>query len=390
MFTLEATHPTGARRGRLTTAHGVVETPFFMPIATKGAVKTLSAGDLWSLEQSVDHSTHPIVLSNTYHLYLKPGENVLKQLGGLHGFMNWNGAMLTDSGGFQVFSLANLRKLTSEGVEFSSHLDGSKHFFTPERSMEIQYAIGADIWMAFDYFPGYPAAREDAEYSVELTTQWARQCRQWQKQHAGDITSTENGQQVPRHQLFGIVQGSTYADLREQSARELQEIGFDGYAVGGLAVGEPAEVMYDVLENTVPHLPTERPRYLMGVGYPEQILEAVKRGIDMFDCVLPTRNARHGTLFVRTDEAGGRIVAEDMSKVFYKKVNIRGEQFARDHEAVDPFDTISETRNYSRAYLRHLFTVDQPLAARLATIHNLTFYLQLMQEIREIISINSK
>lgn len=383
MFQLLSTHATGARRGQLLTAHGVVQTPFFMPIATKGAVKTLSPLDLYGLEQFIDPNTKPIVLSNTYHLYLKPGTDLLQQFGGLHKFMNWNGAMLTDSGGFQVFSLANLRKLTDEGVEFSSHLDGSKHFFTPEKSMEIQHAIGADIWMAFDYFPGYPAERTDAEYSVQLTTNWAKQCRAWQQEHAGEKTQQANFE-VQQHQLFGIVQGSTFADLREQSAKELQEIGFDGYAVGGLAVGEPAEVMYDVLESTTPHLPTDKPRYLMGVGYPEQILEAVKRGIDMFDCVLPTRNARHGNLFVRTAEGNGRIVAEDLSKVYYEKVNIRLQKYANDESAIDPYDPVGgEVRNYSKAYLRHLFNINEPLAARLATIQNVSFYLQLMKEIRE-------
>jgi queuine tRNA-ribosyltransferase len=370
-FSLLATHSSGARRGQLSTPAGDVQTPFFMPIATKGAVKTLAAEDLWTLEQSVDSDTTPIVLSNTYHLYLKPGLDVLQDIGGLHSLMKWNGAVLTDSGGFQIFSLKGLRTLTDEGVEFQSHLDGSRHMITPEKSMEIQSVIGSNIWMAFDYFPGYPAKREEAEYSVRLTTEWAQRCRNWSAAHDG-------GQQ-----LFGIVQGSTFADLREQSARELTDIGFDGYAIGGLAVGEPAEVMYEVLEMTTPHLPENTPRYLMGVGTPEQILEAVKRGVDMFDCVIPTRNARHGSLFVRTQE---RLVDAPLERVAYEKVNARGAKFANDSAVIDPFCACSVcAAGHSKAYLRHLFNVGEPLAARMATIHNVTFYRQLMKEIRDAI-----
>lgn len=370
-FALHGKHATGARRGALTTPAGEIQTPFFMPIATKGAVKTLAAEDVWALQQGVDSATTPIVLSNTYHLYLKPGLDVLRETGGLHPLMNWNGAVLTDSGGFQIFSLEGLRTLTDDGVEFQSHLDGSKHMITPEKSMEIQSVIGSNIWMAFDYFPGYPAERSDAEHSVQLTTEWARRCKQWSDAHDG-------GQQ-----LFGIVQGSTFGDLRAQSARELQDIGFDGYAIGGLAVGEPAEVMYEVLEMTTPHLPEDVPRYLMGVGTPEQILEAVKRGVDMFDCVIPTRNARHGSLFVHTAE---RIVAEDLSAVAYEKVNARGAAWASDTSVIDPHCECSVcAAGHSRAYLRHLFAVGEPLAARMATIHNVTFYMQLMKELRDAI-----
>lgn len=374
-FSLEATHSTGARLGVLHTSHGDVRTPFFMPIATKGSVKTLHSSELWDIEQQADKTTTPIVLSNTYHLYLRPGEDTLKQLGGLHGMMDWNGAMLTDSGGFQVFSLSHLRKLTDDGVEFRSHIDGSSHMMTPERSMEIQSAIGSDIWMAFDYFPGYPASKEETERSVALTTAWARRCRDF---HQEFLKSAQYPQK-----LFGIVQGSTHPELREQSAKELQEIGFDGYAVGGLAVGEPPEVMYDVLDSTVPHLPEDSPRYLMGVGPPEQILEAVKKGIDMFDCVIPTRNARHGSVFIRTAE---KLVDSGLSEVAYEKLNVKAAKSALSQETLDPYCACPTcSKGITRAYIRHLFTVEEPLAERLTTVHNIYFYMQLMADIRTVI-----
>lgn len=380
MFQLHNTHASGARAGTLTTAHGELRTPFFMPIATKGAVKTLTAADLSQIEQAVDGNTTPIVLSNTYHQYLTPGLDVLGAAGGLHNFMGWKGAMLTDSGGFQVFSLANLRKLTDDGVEFRSHRDGSKHFFTPEFSMEIQSTIGADIWMAFDYFPGYPATRKDSEYSVQLTSQWAQRCKAWFDNY---MSTKENGV----HKLFGIVQGSTFDDLREQSATELQEIGFDGYAIGGLAVGEPPEIMYDVLDATVPHLPEDAPRYLMGVGPPEQILESVKRGVDMFDCVLPSRNARHGTVFIHAQDTP-QIVDEGLETATYEKLNIRAGALAQSFEPLDAQCTcMTCTGGFTRAYIRHLFTVQEPLASRLCTIHNVHFYMQLMKEIRDILHV---
>lgn len=371
MFTLHHIHPSGVRRGTLQTAHGGIETPFFMPIATKGAVKGVSPLELSQIEQAVDPGTSPVVLSNTYHLYLRPGLEVLSRLRGLHGMMRWDHAILTDSGGFQVFSLAKLRTLSDDGVEFGSHIDGSKHLFTPERSMEIQAAIGADIWMAFDYFPGYPADPEDAARSVRLTTSWARRCRQWFDANAD----------ARQHQLFGIVQGSTDPELRAQSAEELQQIGFGGYAVGGLAVGEPPEEMYAVLDATTPLLPEQKPRYLMGVGPPEQILGSVKRGIDMFDCVIPTRNARHGSLFVHKPESPV-LVDKSLSSVQYDKLSITAEQWADDRGPVDPHCSCELCTRYSRAYLRHLFSVGEPLAARLASVHNITFFMQLMKEIR--------
>lgn len=376
MFSLKSTHHTGARRGVLSTAHGKVETPMFMPIATKAALKTVAADELYTMEKKVEEDGSPILLSNTYHLYLKPGLDILSQFEGLHGFMRWDDVILTDSGGFQIFSLAKLRKITDQGVEFSSHIDGSKHFFTPQRSMEIQSVIGADIWMAFDYFPGYPATREQVERSVSLTTTWAQECKKW-------FDDFQHGGQQDKHQLFGIVQGSVFEDLRIQSATEITELDFDGYAIGGLAVGEPPEEMYRVVEMTTPHLPEGSVRYLMGVGPPEQIVEAVKRGVDLFDCVIPTRNARHGSLFIRDPKHGGEIVDADLTTARYKKMNIKAEKVSTDQSVIDPYCGCETcTQGYSRAYIRHLFSVDEPLGARLATQHNVYFYMDLMKQIR--------
>ncbi len=375
MFTLHHTHRTGVRRGTLMTPHGAVQTPLFMPIATKGAVKTLSGPELAQLEQAIDDQTTPIMLTNTYHLYLKPGIERLQQCGGIHAFMNWNGVVLTDSGGFQIFSLASLRTLTENGVTFQSHIDGSAHLFTPERSMEIQSVIGADIWMTFDWFPGYPAAYEEAQQSVQRTTAWAKRC----KERDSAYRATPGARP---HLLFGIVQGSTYPELRAQSSQELVALGFDGYAIGGLAVGEPEEEMYRVLDHTVPLLPQQAPHYLMGVGTPEQLLEATKRGIDFFDCVIPTRNARHGAVYIHQANSA-RIVAEGLSHVSYQKLNITADSCSRSLAVLDPHCQCFTCRSgFSRAYIRHLFMMNEPLAARLATIHNVTFYLQLMHEIR--------
>lgn len=376
MFQLRSTHRSGVRRGALSTAHGTLQTPFFMPIATKGAVKTLSGPELADIERGIDDATDQVVLSNTYHLYLRPGLERLQQFGGIHNFMHWDGVVLTDSGGFQIFSLANLRTMDDNGVTFQSHIDGSSHLFTPERSMEIQSIIGADIWMAFDWFPGYPATREDAELSVKRTTAWAKRCQEWNAQYRASTEARE-------HLLFGIVQGSTFPDLRAQSSKELQDIGFDGYAVGGLAVGEPEDEMYHMLEAATPTLPQDKPRYLMGVGTPDQILEATKRGIDMFDCVMPTRNARHGTLYVHNTDVP-TIVRADLSQLDYTKLNIKAEANSRSEEPLDTHCTCFTCRSgFSRAYLRHLHMINEPLGARLATIHNIAFYLQLMKEIRQ-------
>lgn len=353
-----------ARRGRLQTKHGQIETPFFMPIATRGAVKTLTVQDLKMLEPQ-------IILSNTYHLYLRPGLDVLKQAPGLHRFMNWSGPILTDSGGFQVFSLSgtksrqgNLVKIKPEGVEFASHIDGSRHFFTPEKVLEIQKIIGSDIAMLLDVCTANPAQFSQAEKDLQLTLAWAeRSC-----------LVKDSAQQT-----FAIVQGSTYKDLRIKSARELVRMDWDGYAIGGLAVGETDQEMYEVLDYTVPELPEGKPRYLMGVGRPENIIEAVKRGVDMFDCVIPTREARHGRLYVWD--------TDDISKFsFYKTITITNQEYKIDFSPINKDSVFPELKEYSLAYLNHLFSVAEPLAQRLATLNNLEFYLNLMKKIRAGIS----
>jgi len=336
---------TAGRLGKIATSHGEISTPVFMPVGTQATVKTLSPEDLEAIGAQ-------IILSNTYHLFLRPGHELIRDFGGLHGFMNWTRPVLTDSGGFQVFSLADLRKVTDEGVTFQSHIDGgAKHFITPEYAVEIQEALGADIIMAFDECIPYPATRDYAQESLERTHRWAKRCRDAKK---------GTGQA-----LFGIVQGGMYADLREHSARTLVDIGFDGYAIGGLSVGETKPLMYEMLEATVPHLPQDQPRYLMGVGTPEDLVEGVDRGIDMFDCVMPTRNARNGTFFTS-----------------FGKLSIRNSRYERDREPLDPACNCYTCRNFTRAYLRHLFNAGEVLALRLGTIHNLYFYLNLMGEIR--------
>lgn len=339
-----------ARRGQLKTTHGNIETPFFMPIATAGAVKGLTTEAMRQLGAQ-------ILLSNTYHLHLRPGEELIERAGGLHKFMNWDGPILTDSGGYQVFSLSKIRKLKDDGVEFQSHLDGSKIFLTPEKAVEIQQKLGSDIIMCLDECPAADKDRKYVEESLELTTRWARRCKE-----------SHTKLSAPSSKLFGIVQGGMHADLRKKSARQLTEIGFDGYAIGGLSVGEPNEVMYAMLDETVPELPEDKPRYLMGVGTPEDILEAVDRGVDMFDCVLPTRNARHGHFFTSKGA-----------------VRIKNEMYREDFRPLDPDCTCHTCQNYTRAYLRHLFMAQEPLFLSLATMHNLAFYLDLMKEIREAI-----
>ncbi|HEY8363426.1 MAG TPA: tRNA guanosine(34) transglycosylase Tgt [Tissierellaceae bacterium] len=337
-----------ARLGKLYTPHGVIETPVFMPVGTRATVKTMTPEEVKDLGAQ-------IILSNTYHLYLRPGHELIKEAGGLHKFMNWHGPILTDSGGFQVFSLGELRKIKEEGVEFKSHIDGSTHFISPEKSIEIQNALGSDIMMCFDECTPYPCSYEYAKESMERTTRWAKRCRdyhtEWDKQG-----------------LFGIVQGSVYKDLREKSAKSLVEMDFSGYAVGGLSVGEPKDLMCDVLDYTVDLLPKDKPRYLMGVGTPDYLFEAVIRGIDMADCVLPTRIARNGTVLT----SHGKLV-------------IRNAKYARDFSKLDPECDCYTCTNYSRAYIRHLFNVNEILGARLATIHNLYFLIKLMANIREAI-----
>ncbi len=352
-FSLEHTDKnTKARAGKIVTAHGVVETPIFMPVGTQGTVKAVTQRTLR------DEIKAPIILGNTYHLYLRPGMQVLEKAGGLHRFMNWNGAILTDSGGFQIFSLSELRKIKNDGVEFRSHLDGSKHFFTPQKVIEIQRTIGSDILMPLDECTPYPCDYDYAKHSQELTSRWAV----LNKEAFENSTPKYGFDQA----LFGIVQGSVYKDLREKSARDLMSIDFDGYSIGGLAVGEPKETMNEITDFVTDILPTNKPRYLMGVGRPENILDAIERGVDMFDCVMPTRNARNAYLF--TSEG---------------ILTIKNAIYKEDFSPVDKNCDCYTCRNFSRAYLRHLFNANEILALELATIHNLTFYLNLVRKARE-------
>lgn len=345
-----------ARTGLLLTAHGEVPTPAFMPIATKGAVKTIGSDDLKRLGAD-------IVLSNTYHLMLRPGEELLTSVGGLHKFMGWSGPILTDSGGYQVLSLAKMRKVVEDGVLFQSPIDGARHLLSPEKSMDVQSAIGSDIAMILDELIDYPADCVIAKAALDRTIRWAERA----KKHG------------VKGQLFGIVQGSTYADLRRESAERLVEIGFDGYAHGGLSVGESREESCKLTSIVNNLLPQTLPRYWMGAGQPEEIVEYVRRGCDMFDCVLPTRNARHGTLYVWT--------GDDLSDKFYEMIHITNEKHRLDFSVLDPHcDCPTCASGVTRAYLRHLFIVEEPLAARLATLHNVRFYLRLMERIREGIS----
>ena len=339
---------TGARLGRVTTPHGSFETPIFMPVGTLATVKTMSPEDLHDMNAK-------IILSNTYHLWLRPGEEIIREAGGLHKFMNWDGAILTDSGGFQVFSLSDMREIEEEGVHFRNHLSGEKLFLTPEKAMHIQNALGSDIMMAFDECPPYPASYEYMKNSVERTSRWAERCLQAHERK--DVQG-----------LFGIVQGGEYEDLRKQSAADLTSLDFPGYAVGGLSVGEPKEVMNRVLDFTTPHLPTNKPRYLMGVGSPDSLIDGAIRGIDMFDCVLPTRIARNGTCM--TSE--GRLV-------------IRNAKYARDFRPIDEHCDCYACKNYSRAYIRHLMKCNETFGFRLTTYHNLYFLLKLMEQVREAI-----
>ncbi len=339
---------TGARLGRVHTPHGSFDTPAFMPVGTQGTVKGMSPDELVSIEAE-------IILSNTYHLYMRPGNDIVREAGGLHKFMNWDGPILTDSGGFQVFSLSNLRDIVEEGVRFKSHIDGSKHFLTPEKSIEIQNDLGSDIIMCFDECIPYPSEHEYAEKSLKRTTRWAKRCKEAHK--------------FPKKQaLFGIVQGGMYSDLRRQSALELIDLDFPGYAIGGLSVGEPSELLYQMLECTVPLLPSDKPRYLMGVGSPDYLIESSIRGIDMFDCVLPTRIGRNGTIMT----SKGRII-------------IRDAKYARDYGPMDPECDCYACRNFSRAYVRHLLKANEVLGIRLTTWHNLRFLLNLMKSVRQAI-----
>jgi queuine tRNA-ribosyltransferase len=348
MFEFEVMQRDGAARtGRLHLPHGVVRTPVFMPVGTQATVKTMSPRELEDIGAE-------IMLSNTYHLYLRPGHELVRELGGLHGFMNWSLPVLTDSGGFQVFSLAATNAVNDEGVVFQSHIDGSRHLFTPESVMEIQNALGADIIMAFDECPPGQAAREVAVEAHERTLAWLARCRA-----RFDTLQHEDG---PRQTLFPIVQGSTFRDLRMDAVTRVREMGdWNGIAIGGLSVGEPKPLMYEMLEVLEPELPAAWPRYLMGVGYPDDLLEAIGRGIDMFDCVAPTRNGRNGTAWVE-DEG---------------QVNVRAARFRADTRPLDPKCDCSTCRNYTRAYIRHLFVAEEVLGLRLVSLHNVRFLIRL-------------
>ena len=342
---------TQARTGLLQTAHGVVKTPVFMPVGTQATVKTLSAREL-------SDCAVQMVLSNAYHLYLRPGREIIRGAGGLHKFMGWSGSILTDSGGFQVFSLAVLRKITEKGVDFQSHIDGSRHFLTPEDIIEIQLDLGSDILMPLDECVHYPAERDYATESLRLTNIWARRS----KEAFCKTEAQEEGM------LFGIAQGSTYLDLRKQAAEELIKLDFDGYAVGGISVGEPEELKFEIMEHTLKSLPKERPHYAMGIGTPLDIFKAVEIGVDMFDCVMPTRHARGGSAFTRS----GKIV-------------LRNSPYAKDYQPIEPDCECYACKNYTRAYIRHLVNVDEILGVRLVSLHNVYFYAKLMENIREAI-----
>ncbi len=337
----------GARRGRLKTAHGSVETPVFMPVGTLATVKSVSPEELKELGAS-------IILGNTYHLYLRPGAELVGQLGGLHRFMGWDRSILTDSGGFQVFSLARISKIEEGGVVFQSHIDGSRHMISPEAATEIQMMLGSDISMCFDECNSFPVTRNYARESMERSVRWAARCRQ--------------AHTAPLQALFGIIQGSVHVDLRRICLERLMEIGFDGYALGSLSVGEPKEQMLEVMENLLPQMPFSHPRYLMGVGTPEDLVEGVRLGVDMFDCVMPTRNARNGMLFTRRGS-----------------IQIKNSRYTRDPEPIERDCTCYTCQKFSKAYLRHLFMARELLGYRLNTIHNLHHYLRLMGEMREAI-----
>ncbi|MBS1813159.1 MAG: tRNA guanosine(34) transglycosylase Tgt [Acidobacteria bacterium] len=344
-----------ARTGRIVTAHSVIETPVFMPVGTRGTVKALTQEMLEALDAR-------IILGNTYHLFLRPGHELVAELGGLHQFISWPRSILTDSGGFQVFSLGELRKIKEEGVEFRSHLDGSKKFISPEISMQIQHALGSDIVMAFDECTPYPATPTEARKSLELTARWAQRSRaEFDRLKTSDVTPAF---------LFGIIQGSVYHDLRQQSLEQLLEVGFEGYAIGGLSVGEEKQMMYDTTEFIAPLMPVGKPRYLMGVGTPADLVESVARGVDMFDCVMPTRNARNGQVFT----ARG-------------KLNVRNAKYAKDTNPLDAECRCAVCHRYSRAYIRHLYLNDEILASILCSYHNIAFYLDLMRQIRQAIAL---
>src|SRR5438105_1585643 len=383
MFELRATDKnTIARSGRLKTAHGVVETPAFMPVGTQGTVKAVSSRELREFNTQ-------IVLANTYHLFVRPGLDVIRHFGGLHQFMNWNGPILTDSGGFQIFSLAKLRKITEDGVHFQNHVDGTPAFISPEIAMEIQATLGSDIAMVLDECPPWPFEYDYAAKSAEMTTRWAKRCKEWTEESAfrsgisresqADVVAAavpsgrtsaplppETAAPTTRQLVFGIVQGATFEGLRQQSAQSIVDLDFDGYAIGGISVGEPEEEMFRAVQSSEPLLPNEKPRYAMGLGTPPQLLEMIARGMDMFDCVLPTRLARNGTAFT---SAG--------------TINLKNAEFAKDKRPIEDNCDCTSCREFSRGYIRHLIKAEEILGLRLITLHNLHFYLDLMRQARD-------
>lgn len=343
---------TNARVGTIETAHGVIETPVFMPVGTQATVKALS-------NEELEYCKAKIILSNTYHLYLRPGMEIIKNAGGLHKFMSWDKAILTDSGGFQIFSLATLMKVKETGVEFNSHVDGSRHFLTPEKVIELQYELGSDIMMPLDECLHYPSPKDKVELSLVLTNRWAKRSKEEFLRVKGEGS---------RVKLFGIVQGSTYPDLRKRAAEELVAMDFDGYSIGGVSVGEPNELILEMIKNTVAYLPLDKPRYAMGVGMPHDFFNAIEMGVDMFDCVVPTRNARNGAAY--TNE--GRLI-------------IRNGEYSRDTRPLSESCGCIVCKNYSRSYIRHLFNTEEILGLRLTSLHNVYFYVNLLDRIREAI-----
>ena len=386
-FDVSATTQQGGRRAQLTLPHGTVQTPVFMPVGTAATVKAVP-------QNVLEEMNAEIILANTYHLYLRPGHELIARAGGVHRFMSWTRPMLTDSGGFQVFSLAKLRKITQEGVEFRSHLDGSKHFFSPEHSMAVQIALGADIMMVFDECVETPASWERTRDSMALTHAWAARSKQYWLEHREEVPwanataaerppvhGLETASFAGKHQaLFGIVQGGMYGDLRVDSAKHLVDLDLPGYAIGGLAVGEPREVTREMIALTLEHLPKDKPRYVMGVGYPDEIEEYARMGVDMMDCVLPTRAGRHGLLFVREDP-------NDRASAVVR-LNIKKQDNAEDQRPIDEGCACPVCQRYTRAYLRHLFSSGEPLGATLNSIHNLAFYLDTMTRVRASLGAN--
>lgn len=390
MFTF--TQSRHIRKGELTTNHGTLKTPFFMPIATKGSMRSVNTIEV------KERLNSPILLLNTYHLYLKPGSDLVKQLGGLHRFINWDRPILTDSGGYQVFSLSKMRKITEEGATFRSHIDGSKHLLTPEESIRTQFNLGSDIQMVLDECPPGTASKYYVEKSLALTTRWAKRSKDALEKLYAEETQEEKDRRGMKNKplQFGIVQGGTHEDLRKESLRQLQEIGFDGYAIGGVSVGEARSEVLKVIKWTAPLLPEDKPRYLMGLGKPEEIVYAVSFGVDMFDCVIPSREARHGAVYTWQTKDKKEILTRYFKELletrkeaklpaekFYTSIKIKREEYRDDMASIDEHCSCFTCQNYSRAYIRHLMTVSETVAYELLTIHNVHFYLEMMRLLQE-------